>query len=246
MWQPDAEPLRKLRRELDRRSTRIKQVLTDERIRKAFLGGAPNNEKKVVKAFIGLDYNASNALKRNPKVSLKIQTPDIRTERSPVILLYSMDAIIPQPMLVIDGSLKSTRLVYYNARWQPDPHFQAFEVMVHADDERLRQRWETMVKLGNCPIHGSDCYWLFQLMPNATGCSVAARQLASCACSPMLSSAQRQRNYRRVLQKEADIQRHSHDFICGSCTLLGWNKSDLLTSPTRISPSIIKISIFFD
>lgn len=69
MWQPDAEPLRKLRREFDRRSDRIKQVLTDERIRKAFLGGAPSDDKKVVKAFIGLTSNASTALKRHPKVS---------------------------------------------------------------------------------------------------------------------------------------------------------------------------------
>ncbi|KAL1644503.1 hypothetical protein SLS61_008771 [Didymella pomorum] len=67
LWQPDAEPLRKLRREIDRRSTRIKQILTNERIRKAFLGGAPDDEKKAVKAFIGLTSNASTALKRHPK-----------------------------------------------------------------------------------------------------------------------------------------------------------------------------------
>jgi uncharacterized protein (DUF2461 family) len=68
LWQPDAELLRKLRREIDRRSTRIKQVLTNEPIRKAFLGGVPDDEKKVVKAFIGLTSNASTALKRHPKV----------------------------------------------------------------------------------------------------------------------------------------------------------------------------------
>ncbi|KAJ4381239.1 hypothetical protein N0V86_003588 [Didymella sp. IMI 355093] len=67
LWQPDAELLRKLRREIDRRSTRIKQVLTNEPIRKAFLGGVPDDEKKVVKAFVGLTSNASTALKRHPK-----------------------------------------------------------------------------------------------------------------------------------------------------------------------------------
>ncbi|KAH6618737.1 hypothetical protein C7974DRAFT_400746 [Boeremia exigua] len=67
LWQPDAEPLRKLRREFDRRSSRIKQILADERIRKSFLGGAPDNEKKVVKAFVSAGSNASTALKRSPK-----------------------------------------------------------------------------------------------------------------------------------------------------------------------------------
>lgn len=69
MWQPDAEPLRKLRREIDRKPHKIKQILTAERLRTEFLGRAPNDEKKVIKAFIGLTANASTALKRHPKVS---------------------------------------------------------------------------------------------------------------------------------------------------------------------------------
>lgn len=72
LWQPDAESLRKLRREIDRRSARMKQVLRDDRIRKEFLGGGPDDEKKVVKTFIGLTSNASNALKRNPKVRISL------------------------------------------------------------------------------------------------------------------------------------------------------------------------------
>ncbi|KAF3008764.1 hypothetical protein E8E13_010251 [Curvularia kusanoi] len=67
LWQPDAESLRKLRREFDRRSTRIKAVLKEDRVRKNFLGGVSTDEAKVVKAFIGLTSNASTALKRNPK-----------------------------------------------------------------------------------------------------------------------------------------------------------------------------------
>lgn len=68
LWQPDAQSLGKLRREIDRRSTRIKQVLMNERIGKEFLGGVSASEKKAVKAFIGLTSNASTALKRHPKV----------------------------------------------------------------------------------------------------------------------------------------------------------------------------------
>ncbi|KZM20904.1 hypothetical protein ST47_g7940 [Ascochyta rabiei] len=67
LWQPDAESLRKLRHEFDRKPYKIKQILTDERIRTSFLKGVPENEKKVVKAFVGLTSNASTALKRNPK-----------------------------------------------------------------------------------------------------------------------------------------------------------------------------------
>ncbi|KAJ4319670.1 hypothetical protein N0V94_003813 [Neodidymelliopsis sp. IMI 364377] len=67
LWQPDAEPLRKLRREIDRKPHKMKQILNGEQIRKEFLGGTSNNDKKVVKAFIGLTSNASTALKRHPK-----------------------------------------------------------------------------------------------------------------------------------------------------------------------------------
>jgi hypothetical protein len=43
--------------------------LTDPGIRKTFLGGVQNDEKKAVKTFTNLTTNQSNALKRNPKVS---------------------------------------------------------------------------------------------------------------------------------------------------------------------------------
>ena len=45
----------------------MKNVLSDEKIRKEFLKGAPSNDSKVVKAFVAA--NASNALKTRPKVS---------------------------------------------------------------------------------------------------------------------------------------------------------------------------------
>ncbi|KAL1792594.1 hypothetical protein ACET3X_009101 [Alternaria dauci] len=66
-WQPDATTLAKLRRDIDRKPHKIKAVLTDPGIRKAFLGGVKDDEKKAVNAFTSLSMNQSNALKRNPK-----------------------------------------------------------------------------------------------------------------------------------------------------------------------------------
>lgn len=66
MWLPDAEPLASLRRDVDRKSHKIKQVLTDPRMRKEFLGGVVKDDKKAVKAFVG--QNQENILKTKPKV----------------------------------------------------------------------------------------------------------------------------------------------------------------------------------
>ena len=66
LWCPEAEPLGKLRRAVDRRAQRLKDVLLDAGIRKEYLGGVGKDEKKAVKAFCG--HNSSNALKRHPKV----------------------------------------------------------------------------------------------------------------------------------------------------------------------------------
>jgi hypothetical protein len=69
LWQPDAQQLSTLRREIDRKPHKIKRVLADEGIRRTFLGGVGEGDTKVVKAFVSLPTNQSNALKRNPKVS---------------------------------------------------------------------------------------------------------------------------------------------------------------------------------
>ncbi|KAH9864847.1 hypothetical protein IAQ61_008792 [Plenodomus lingam] len=66
-WQPDAASLSKLRRDIDRAPDHLKSVLRNEGIRKAFLHGVQDDNKKVVKAFTSLPGNQSNALKRNPK-----------------------------------------------------------------------------------------------------------------------------------------------------------------------------------
>ena len=69
MWQPEAQPLSLLRRDIDRKPHKIKRVLIDERLRKAFFGGIDADEKKAVKAFANQSSNRSTALKRHPKVS---------------------------------------------------------------------------------------------------------------------------------------------------------------------------------
>lgn len=66
---PEAQALSALRRDIDRKPHKVKRVLTDAGIRKAFLGGVSNDERKSIKAFTTQSSNASNALKKHPKVS---------------------------------------------------------------------------------------------------------------------------------------------------------------------------------
>lgn len=66
VWHPEAEPLGLLRRAVDRKSHRLKNILMDPRIRKECLKGVANDEKKIIKAFAAA--NAENALKSKPKV----------------------------------------------------------------------------------------------------------------------------------------------------------------------------------
>lgn len=66
LWHPDAAPLALLRRDVDRKSHKLKRVLLDERIRKEFLGGAKAKEGDCVAKFAAL--NKENALKTKPKV----------------------------------------------------------------------------------------------------------------------------------------------------------------------------------
>ncbi|KAF1991584.1 hypothetical protein K402DRAFT_128506 [Aulographum hederae CBS 113979] len=62
---PEAQPLAALRRDVDRKPHKLKQVLMDANVRKEFLGGVAADEKKVVRAFVGL--NKESALKTKPK-----------------------------------------------------------------------------------------------------------------------------------------------------------------------------------
>lgn len=54
-----------MRRAIDTRPRKLKDVLSDESIRRDFLKGVPKNDAKVVKAFVAA--NAGNALKRVPR-----------------------------------------------------------------------------------------------------------------------------------------------------------------------------------
>lgn len=55
-----------MRRDIDRKSHKLKNVLLDPLLRKEFLGGIPKDDKKAVNAFCG--QNQENALKTKPKV----------------------------------------------------------------------------------------------------------------------------------------------------------------------------------
>ena len=68
VWHPDAAPMALLRKEIDKNSHKIKKVLMAPDMRKEFLGGIGPDEKKAVKAFVGM--NTENALKTKPKVLL--------------------------------------------------------------------------------------------------------------------------------------------------------------------------------
>ncbi|CAO1598804.1 hypothetical protein XANCAGTX0491_002564 [Xanthoria calcicola] len=65
LWCPEAAPLAAMRRDLDRKSHRLKDVLLDPTMRKEFLGGTSKEEKKAVEAFV--EQNKENALKTKPK-----------------------------------------------------------------------------------------------------------------------------------------------------------------------------------
>lgn len=75
VWHPEAPPLALMRKDLDEKSHRIKEVLMSAAIRKEFFGGIGKDEKKAVKAFVGM--NAENMLKTKPKVCpIQIQIYD--------------------------------------------------------------------------------------------------------------------------------------------------------------------------
>ena len=68
VWHPEAAPMALLRKEIDKNSHKIKKVLMAPDMRKEFFGGIGPDEKKAVKAFVGM--NTENALKTKPKVRL--------------------------------------------------------------------------------------------------------------------------------------------------------------------------------
>ncbi|KAK6373874.1 hypothetical protein LTS17_007843 [Exophiala oligosperma] len=66
LWHPEAQPLALLRTDINNKPHKLKRILMDPQMRKQILAGAPNDEKKVLKAFAS--QNSENALKTKPKV----------------------------------------------------------------------------------------------------------------------------------------------------------------------------------
>ncbi|KAL9626117.1 MAG: hypothetical protein Q9204_007567 [Flavoplaca sp. TL-2023a] len=65
LWCPEAAPLAAMRKDIDRKSDKLKSVLLDPAMRKEFLSGISKDDKKAVKAFV--EQNKENALKTKPK-----------------------------------------------------------------------------------------------------------------------------------------------------------------------------------
>ncbi|CAI7639821.1 unnamed protein product [Penicillium pancosmium] len=65
LWQPEAEPLRLLREDIDAYADQWKEVLRAPEMRREFLGGVADDDEAVVKAFA--HHNRESALKTKPK-----------------------------------------------------------------------------------------------------------------------------------------------------------------------------------
>lgn len=78
---PEASYLARLREDIDRHSQQLKSVLRSERIRREFLKGVSNDEKKVVTAFVS--QNQESALKTKPKVGSSALSRSIRLSQPP-------------------------------------------------------------------------------------------------------------------------------------------------------------------
>jgi hypothetical protein len=73
LWMPEAQSVAALRRDIDRKPHKMKNVLRETRLRKEILGVTSDDEKKVIQAFV--KGNASSALKTKPKVSNLLPCP---------------------------------------------------------------------------------------------------------------------------------------------------------------------------
>lgn len=71
-YHPEALYVGRMRESIDGNSQALKDVLSDDAIRKEFLGDAKKSDAAVVKAFV--KSNSDNALKTRPKVSLFFPT----------------------------------------------------------------------------------------------------------------------------------------------------------------------------
>ncbi|KAF2753298.1 hypothetical protein EJ05DRAFT_210281 [Pseudovirgaria hyperparasitica] len=67
VWLPEADKLAALRRDVDRKPHRLKNVLLQERIRSEILTVNSADEKKVVRTFVSQGMNKESALRTKPK-----------------------------------------------------------------------------------------------------------------------------------------------------------------------------------
>lgn len=75
LWMPEASKLALIRQNIDRNSQQLKDILMHPDVRREILGGVPNDEKKVIKAFF--NQNKESALKTRPKVGKFYSRPFI-------------------------------------------------------------------------------------------------------------------------------------------------------------------------
>ncbi|KIW57111.1 hypothetical protein PV05_05709 [Exophiala xenobiotica] len=101
LWMPEAQPLALLRADIDRKPHRLKRVLMNPQLRKQILRGAPNDEKKVIKAFA--TQNSENALKTKPK-GYEADNPSIELLR---LRNFTLGTSIPDEKVVSEQGLQT-------------------------------------------------------------------------------------------------------------------------------------------
>jgi len=90
-----------LRADIDRKPHRLKRVLMNPQLRKQILRGAPNDEKKVIKAFA--TQNSENALKTKPK-GYEADNPSIELLR---LRNFTLGTSIPDEKVVSEQGLQT-------------------------------------------------------------------------------------------------------------------------------------------
>ncbi|KAK6411364.1 hypothetical protein LTR95_018099 [Oleoguttula sp. CCFEE 5521] len=94
-----------MRRDIDRRPNRLKDILLEPRVRQDFLKNAPASAQKAVKAFIST--NEGNALKTRPK-GYAADHPDIALMR---LRNYTIGSKVSDKELLNDGLTRITDLL---------------------------------------------------------------------------------------------------------------------------------------
>ena len=197
-----------------------------------FLGGAPNDDKKVVKAFIGLTSNASTALKRHPKVSPNPLGPHAFTRCFSIPVLRLWPSIMKWQMPAING-LESLTRSHLDGSFE----FRHSRISVTAPPSHSRRhssfRISSSISFSMSDVHRSELMSftiLSDLLGNwnrhlaATGCVVDARRSRKAVredeqLSPVHRCyvAHRQTAHTDVSQGALSSHRHCYNFICELC-----------------------------